>query len=785
MNARTALLLAILVAAVAGCSSEDEDATSPGIILLAPAGGEVWGGTRDIAWSSWFADGGIVDADVSADSGATWTSISTGIADTGTHSWYTAAVTDGSAFRVRVRITESGGAQSCFSASAADFAVDNTAPTASLTSPAGGEMWNGTRIVAWTASDLHRSTVDIEFSANSGTSWTSLAAGAPDTGTWVWDTTLSSDGSSCRLRLRAVDKAGNPSAWSASASDFTLDNTIPGVTLTSPVGGEVWNGVRSIAWSTTDAHPSTADLELSIDSGSGWTALATAFADTGSWPWDLSNSKAWPFLRVRVRARDLAGNVSAWSASSTDFKVLDWTHARCAGDTGVDRSFALAVDGSGNAYVGGMFDGTVDFHADWGGWTDSRTGVASDGFVMKINADGTYAWVRRIGDSGQDWVEALATDSSGNVYVCGKFAGTVDFRADWGGATDSRTASGDDGFIMRINVDGSYGWAKQIGGAGGDRVSCLAADSSGNVYAAGFFDGAVNFQADWGGTDNKTGASIDGFVTKVNSNGTYGWTRALGGAGYDSCAALAATPAGIVYASGSFIGTVNFQADWSGTDNRTSSGASTDAFLLKIQADGSYGWVRRIGGTGPDSGYGTGVDGSGNVYVTGTYANTVDFRADWGGGTDSRTEFGGSDAFVCKVNSDGSYGWTRSIGGTSLDQGTSLAFDASGNVFLAGYFDGTVDFRYDWGGTADSRTSGGGGDAFVMRIESGGSYGWVMAFGGSNADVISEIAVDGLGAITASGYFRGSVDFRSDWGGGTEPKSSVSGSSDVFVVKFK
>jgi len=480
---------------------------------------------------------------------------------------------------------------------------------------------------------------------------------------------------------------------------------------------------------------------------------------------------------------DQLGPVSAWSSSASDFKVLHWAWARRAGDSSVDRAYALAVDGSGNAYVGGGFVGTVDFLADWPSGSDSRTGTGSDGFVMKINPDGTYAWVRRIGGTGAEWVEDLATDASGNVFVAGKFAGTVDFRADWGGAADSRTASGDDAFLMRINVDGSYGWTKQIGGPNNDRINELAVDGSGNLFAGGNFDGTVNFQADWSGTDSRTGASNDGFVLKVNSDGSYGWTKAMGSTGMDTVMGLATTPSGAVFVTGYFSATVNFQADWSGTDSKTSAGAM-DIFLLRIQPDGSYGWTRRIGGTGTDGAYSACTDSTGNVYLAGGFNSTVDFRADWGGGSDSRASAGSSDIFVTLVNSDGSYGWTRVAGGTSNDQASDVAVDASGNLFLTGSFDGTVDFRAGWGGGTDIKT-GTVQDAFLLRIDAGGSYGWAMSFGGASLDAGTGLALDGNGNLTLAGYFRGAVDFRADWGGGSESKSSTGGSSDIFAIKLR
>ncbi|MHC5037223.1 MAG: SBBP repeat-containing protein, partial [Planctomycetota bacterium] len=115
----------------------------------------------------------------------------------------------------------------------------------------------------------------------------------------------------------------------------------------------------------------------------------------------------------------------------------------------------------------------------------------------------------------------------------------------------------------------------------------------------------------------------------------------------------------------------------------------------------------RLGGTGGDSGWGIAVDNAGNIYTAGAFGDSVDFREEWGGGSDVKTAGGFSDIFVNRINADGSYGWTRQIGGTSSDECKGIVADGSGNVTLVGHFRGTVDFRADWGGGSDSLSSAG------------------------------------------------------------------------------
>lgn len=92
-------------------------------------------------------------------------------------------------------------------------------------------------------------------------------------------------------------------------------------------------------------------------------------------------------------------------------------------------------------------------------------------------------------------------------------------------------------------------------------------------------------------------------------------------------------------------------------------------------ASGSYGWTRASGGTGEDwGGQDIAVDSSGNVFFTGGFESTVDF--DGTSGTDNHTASGSyADIFITKYNADGSYGWTKTFGGTAEDYGQGIATD--------------------------------------------------------------------------------------------------------------
>jgi hypothetical protein len=321
-----------------------------------------------------------------------------------------------------------------------------------------------------------------------------------------------------------------------------------------------------------------------------------------------------------------------------------------------------------------------------------------------------------MGGSGMDGVVGIHCDGPGNVYVTGYFQGTVNFRGDWGG-TDSKTSAGQsDGFVTKINADGSYGWTRRIGGATGDTGTAIVTDGSGNVYFTGRFSGTVNLRADWGGTDWKTAAGPynDVYVTKVHADGSYGWTRRIGGNSWTCVNDITCDGSRNIYVTGDFRGMVNFAADWGAADSKTVALGNSDIFVTRINADGSYGWTRVLNGALRNPRL-VG-DGSGSVLLTGEFSGTVDFRTDWGG-SDAKTSAGANDLFVTKIHTDGSYGWTHWIGGTGNECFLGIDTNRAGHLYLSGSFQGSVDFRGDWNSPSEWKTSQGQEDIFFLIVK--------------------------------------------------------------------
>jgi len=406
---------------------------------------------------------------------------------------------------------------------------------------------------------------------------------------------------------------------------------------------------------------------------------------------------------IYVIAFDEAGNSSqsptftipqsdpciASSSSSQSISSSQSYFAVTFGGTSSDGGEGIAVDSSGNSYITGYFQGTIDF-----GGGDVTSAGSNDIFVLKLNSSGTFQWVSTFGGTSSDGGEDITVDSSGNSYITGYFQATVDF-----GAGNVTSAGSNDIFVLKLNSSGTFQWVNTYGGASSDIGYGITIDSSGNSYITGYFKATVDF-----GAGNVTSAGSDDiFVLKLNSSGTFQWVSTFGDTSFDVGRGIAVDSSGNSYITGYFGGTVDF-----GAGNVTSAG-SDDIFVLKLNSSGTFQWVNTYGGASSDIGQGIAVDSSGNSYITGYFGGTVDF----GGG--DVTSAGGYDIFVLKLNSSGTFQWVSTFGGTSVDRGEAITIDSSGNSYITGYFQATVDFG---GGDV---TSAGNNDIFVLKLNSSGA----------------------------------------------------------------
>ena len=226
-----------------------------------------------------------------------------------------------------------------------------------------------------------------------------------------------------------------------------------------------------------------------------------------------------------------------------------WQWAVSAGGLGDDYGEALALNDSGNVYITGYFHSpTATFGSTT--FTNSSSGgfFDTDVFVAKLTSAGAWQWAARTTGAGYEVSTGLAVDGNDNLYLAGYFESPT---AAFG--TIALTNNGAyDAFVAKLDINGMWQWAHNMGGHTYDGSNGVAVDSSGNVYVSGSFEGnPVSF----GATILQSVGANDLFVAKLNPAGTWQWATSAGGSGRDGGVGVV-DPIGNVYVTGGFQGLV-------------------------------------------------------------------------------------------------------------------------------------------------------------------------------------------------------------------------------------
>jgi hypothetical protein len=207
---------------------------------------------------------------------------------------------------------------------------------------------------------------------------------------------------------------------------------------------------------------------------------------------------------------------------------------------------------------------------------------------------------------------------------------------------------------------------------------------------------------------------------------------------------------------GSFDSVIDFDPS-AAMDVRTPTPGSTDAFITKFNADGSYGWTRTLSGVASDGGSSAttvtavAVHQDGTIVAAGWYQGAVDF--DPGPQSDIHVTFDPSaqEPFVVQMSATGALVWARTfvVSTATWNVASALAVDETGGLYVGGGFQGTLDF--DPGAGSDGRTAKGQA-GFVVKLDSGGNYLWARTSAGDACtDIVSAIAVARDGVVWAGG----------------------------------
>lgn len=368
-------------------------------------------------------------------------------------------------------------------------------------------------------------------------------------------------------------------------------------------------------------------------------------------------------------------------------------------------------------------------------------------------------------------------------------------------------------------IDPTLTYSTFLGGTGNDAITAVAVDQAGNVYVTGGTDSLDLpvtpgvLQKYFGGGEPGPQSS-DVFIAKFLPSGTLSYLTYLGAAANDTALGIAVDRSGNAYVTG-FTMSVNFPVTDGAyqTHHRGQGGNDTwhfgDAFVAKLNAQGNQLlYSTLLGGSQDDAGTAIAIDADGNAYVAG-FTLSGDFpavkaaQARFGGGggqplrPDDTAYVTTGDAFVAKLDPSGAtLVFSTFLGGTLDDMATSIALDASRNVY-AGGFSLSYDFpvtpgaaQTQWGGVDYRPTPLHHGDGFITKLSTAGALIYSTYVGGAGDDAVQALTVDAAGAVYATGMtssanlpVTASV-FQPSYRGPQQPLSlSPFLAGDVFVVK--
>ncbi len=380
--------------------------------------------------------------------------------------------------------------------------------------------------------------------------------------------------------------------------------------------------------------------------------------------------------------------------TSTAYSSEYWAKTYGGDDTDTAESIQQTADGgyivAGIRYLsGGDPDDPDDFQ------------------ILKLNSDGTIAWQKSYGGTGDD-VDGISSirQTSDGGYIVAAY-------------TSSFGEGFDDGCIIKLDSNGTIAWQKTYGSWHGDFTSSIRETSDGGYIAAGDTwssgagandywllklnsDGTIAWQKTYGGSDMEdTGGSIiqttdggyiivsesksfgagnyDIWVLKLNSDGTVNWQKTYGGSNDDLPQSIQQTTDGGYIMVG---------------ETKSFGAGNKDMWILKLNTDGTVNWQKTYGGTLEDEAESVWQTSDGGYVVAG---DTNSFGV------------GNKDLWILKLNTDGSVNWQKTYGGTLEDGGAeSVRQTSDGGYIVAGY---TESFGV------------GGVDLWVLKIDSNGNIG--------------------------------------------------------------
>lgn len=348
------------------------------------------------------------------------------------------------------------------------------------------------------------------------------------------------------------------------------------------------------------------------------------------------------------------------------------------GGSGYEVARNVVVDGNGDVLLVGTYNSFFDWDPGPG---VVQPGVGStDGYVLKISDDGAYLWLQPIPGTGSIDMHGLAVDGSNNVYVAGSSSDVVSF--DDGAFSMTHTGGVWDGFHAKYSADGTFRWAKKVGGAGYQRGHSVACAGE-HVYFYGTASG-VTVVNNTDTLTQPTGPRAT-FLCKTDTAGQVLWLKGQTAVG-DMSGEVVRTLGEQVYVFAGFRGIVDADPGDGVLELVPPNLTMPQTLFARLDSSGNAVWARQVQGNIHNDSVGhIAVNADGGVAVTCAIAQTQDY--DPGPGEVILTPVQPNDLFVARYDAGGNYLWVRMVTtGQTFDTSCGIAVDPANNVYVTGSY---------------------------------------------------------------------------------------------------
>ncbi len=500
---------------------------------------------------------------------------------------------------------------------------------------------------------------------------------------------------------------------------------------------------------------------------------------------------------------------------------LDWVNA-VGGKGRLDEMItSITVGKSNHIYSVGDFADTLDFDPGSGSMLLPEIQYVYSTFIYKTDASGRPKWVKKFSNTGDYYnnPKLIATDDLDNIYIAGRFTGTVDFNP--GDSVYNLTAQASDIFIVKLDSGGNFIWAKNIDGRRAQYLtSSKIVCKNDYVYITGSIQGTSSSPVDSFDFDPDATVAMapisnqnlpNIYILKLDTSGNYNWAKTINFLDAPATVAegtsVAVDNAENVIITGFFTGAANFDPGRS-NDTLSTAGPNQEIYIMKLTSTGGFAWAKSTnttvdptGLTIANEGRDIATDVYNNIYVTGNFGYcfspltaTVDFNPNSDGNftlTDSTSQ---GDIFILKLNTDGNVKWVKQIGGAGgPDLGFSISVSNLGIVATSFSINMTDTIDFDPNSTIFNVTSALAGAMHhgICLLDTSGKFIWggIMAPSTNyNYDLYrSSIAQDLIGNVYLGGYYSSLtrpgtlVDFDPT---SNSAEVNYGGGYDVFLFKL-